>query len=51
MKAQQERGEWIDVVMDSGEEGEELSTVGRCVLRKNGGKYKSYSAFSDGTYI
>lgn len=30
----QELGEQIDVIVDS--EGEELSVVGRCLLRKNG---------------
>ena len=35
--------------MDSKEEGEEVSIVERCVLRKNGAKYKPYSAVSDGS--
>ena len=39
MKAWQEHGERIDVVMDSEEEGEEPSVVGRCVLRKNGARH------------
>ena len=46
MTARHERGEQIDVVMDSEEEGEEPSAEGRCVLRKNGAKYKPYSAVS-----
>ena len=41
MKARRERGEQIDVVMDS-DEGEEQSAVGRCVLGK---------AYSDGSEI
>jgi hypothetical protein len=38
------------MVMDS-EKGEEQSEEERCVLRKNGTKYKPYSAFSDGSEI
>lgn len=46
MKAH-ELGERIDMVMGSEEGGEELSAEGRCVLRKNGTKYKLYSDGSE----
>lgn len=48
MKARQQRGDRIDVVMDSKEEGEEPSVVERYVLGKTCAKYKQYSAASDG---